>query len=236
MDAGSMLSSELERRIGYVFCDKSLLVQALTHSTHSYENRKKHMPDNERLEFLGDSILGLSIGIALFKGNAAMSEGEMTATRALVVCEQSLAAAARRIRLGDELLLGVGEERTGGREKGSNLSNAMEALFGAVLLDSDFDTARGFVMSCMGDILSNALSGGLFHDFKSRLIEMIQSRTPPGSVQFVLIEESGKEHERVFRTRVEVDGIAYGEGSGRSKKESEQLASRQAIQWLESTD
>ena len=231
-----MDSSDFERRIGYAFRDKGLLVQALTHSTHAYENRRRGMPDNERLEFLGDSVLGLTIGISLFKSSAAMAEGDMTATRALVVCEQSLAKAARQIGLGDELLLGVGEELTGGRGKDSNLSNAMEALFGAVLLDSGFDAAQKFVLSCMGEILREALAGSLFHDFKSRLIEKIQSRTPPGVVRFTLLETSGKEHERIFRTRVEVDGVGYGEGSGRSKKESEQIASQRALRWLDNAN
>lgn len=233
MDDNKMDSSDFERRIGYVFRDKSLLVQALTHSTHAYENRRHKLPDNERLEFLGDSVLGLTIGTALFKSDSMMAEGEMTAIRALVVCEQSLAKAARQIGLGLDLLLGIGEERTGGRDKDSNLSNAMEALFGAVLLDSGFESAQGFVMSRMGDILNEALMGGLFHDFKSRFIEKIQSRTPPGVVHFILLEESGKDHERVFRTRVEVDGVGYGEGSGRSKKESEQLASQRALRLLD---
>jgi ribonuclease-3 len=236
MDGHPMTSPDIERRIGYVFRDKSLLVQALTHSTHAYENKRQRLADNERLEFIGDSILGLTVGIALFSGDAAMTEGEMTATRALVVCEQSLAKAARQIGLGDALLLGVGEERTGGRDKESNLSNAMEALFGAVYLDSGFENAQEFVLTRMGEILQDALRGDLFHDFKSRLIEKVQSHTPPGTVQFLLIEESGKEHERVFRTRVEIDGDGCGEGSGRSKKESEQVASRQALRWLDRLD
>ena len=228
-----MTSSDFERRIGYVFRDKSLLLQALTHSTHAYENKGKKLRNNERLEFLGDSVLGLTVGTALYSHGDTLTEGDMTAIRALVVCEQSLAKAARSIRLGDELLLGIGEERTGGRDKDSNLSNAMEAIFGAAYLDGGFSTAQELVMSLMNGILLEALAGTLVRDYKSRLIEKVQSRIPPGSVYFVLLEESGKEHERVFRTRVEIDGKGYGEGTGKSKKESEQEASRSALYALE---
>ncbi len=232
MGIGSLPSSEFERRIGYVFHDKSLLTQALTHSTHAYEKRGQLLPDNERLEFLGDSILGLVIGKALFEDREQLSEGEMTATRALVVCEQSLASVARKIDLGTELLLGIGEEKTGGRNKDSNLSNAMEAVFGATFVDGGFDAVQTLVLSLMGGILRDALAGDLVRDFKSRLIEKVQSGTPAGSIRFILLEESGKEHERVFRTSVEIDGMPYGEGIGKSKKESEQAASRTALRAL----
>ena len=147
-----MTSSDFERRIGYVFRDKSLLLQALTHSTHAYESKEKTLRNNERLEFLGDSVLGLTIGFALYHSRDTWTEGEMTATRALVVCEESLAKAARSIRLGEELLLGVGEERTGGRDKDSNLSNAMEAVYGAAFLDGGFPVAQDLVMKLMNDI------------------------------------------------------------------------------------
>jgi ribonuclease-3 len=220
--------SDFEQRIGYLFTDKSLLAQALTHSTYAYENKSRGMPDNERLEFLGDSILGLAIGRALFEDDPALTEGDMTAMRALVVCEQSLAEAARRIGLGRELLLGVGEDRTGGRDKDSNLSNAMEALFGAAFLDGGYDQASSLVLRLMRDILDRALAGKLIRDYKSRLIEWAQAFDPPRKVEFVLVRETGREHERMFTSRVEIDSVFYGEGAGKSKKESEQAASREA--------
>ena len=223
---------DFERRIGYSFTDKSLLAQALTHSTYAYENRARKVPDNERLEFLGDSILGLAVGRALFDDDPSLTEGDMTAMRALVVCEQSLAEAARRIGLGKELLLGVGEDRTGGRDKDSNLSNAMEALYGAAFLDGGYDHASALVLRLMRDILDRALAGKLVRDYKSRLIEWAQACVPPRRVEFVLAKETGREHERIFTSRVELDGELYGEGTGRSKKESEQAASREALRRL----
>lgn len=215
-----------------MFTDKSLLAQALTHSTYAYENKSRGMPDNERLEFLGDSILGLAIGRALFEDDPALTEGDMTAMRALVVCEQSLAEAARRIGLGRELLLGVGEDRTGGRDKDSNLSNAMEALFGAAFLDGGYDQASSLVLRLMRDILDRALAGKLIRDYKSRLIEWAQAFDPPRKVEFVLVRETGREHERMFTSRVEIDSVFYGEGAGKSKKESEQAASREALRLM----
>jgi len=233
MDKGwNRPSTDLERRIGYLFTDKSLLAQALTHSTYAYENKSRGMPDNERLEFLGDSILGLAIGRALFEDDPALTEGDMTAMRALVVCEQSLAEAARRIGLGRELLLGVGEDRTGGRDKDSNLSNAMEALFGAAFLDGGYDQASSLVLRLMRDILDRALAGKLIRDYKSRLIEWAQAFDPPRKVEFVLVRETGREHERMFTSRVEIDSVFYGEGAGKSKKESEQAASREALRLM----
>ncbi len=225
--------SPIERRIGYVFRDKSLLTQALTHSTHAYENKRLGMPDNERLEFLGDSILGLVVGRALFGMDERLTEGEMTAMRALVVCEQSLASVAREIDLGSVLLLGIGEERTGGRDKKSNLSNAMEALFGAAFLDGGFEAASDLILRLMRGILSDAKSGDMVRDFKSRLIERVQGSTPPGRIRFLLTKETGPEHNRVFTTVVEIDDAVAGEGTGRSKKESEQAAARSALERLD---
>lgn len=207
-------------------------MQALTHSTYAYENRSGGVSDNERLEFLGDSVLGLTVGGALFQDPDGMSEGDMSTLRALVVCEQSLARAARKIGLGDVLFLGIGEERTGGRDKDSNLSNAMEALFGAVFMDAGFEQARGLVMTHMKDPYADARAGRLVHDYKSRLYEIAQSWKPAGTVRFCLVAEEGEDHEKVFHTRVEISGESFGDGKGHSKKESEQDASRKALQRL----
>ncbi len=229
-------STQLERRIGYVFRNKSLLEQALTHSTYAYENPDCAAYDNERLEFIGDSVLDLAIGTALYAHATQLPEGAMTTMRALVVRERSLASVAQQIGLGEALLLGIGEERTGGRDKHSNLANALEALFGAVLLDGGYDAAKALVLRLMGDVLARAIAGQLVFDFKSRLIEQIQARTPPGKVSFALVREAGLEHERIFTSRVEIDGIACGEGTGKSKKESEQAAAAIALRWLLSQD
>ncbi len=224
--------TQIERRIGYVFRDKSLLEQALTHSTYAYENPGRTQRDNERLEFIGDSVLALAVATALYDHPGGLTEGNMTTMRALVVRERSLAEAARLIGLGDALLLGVGEDRTGGRHKDSNLANALESLFGAVLLDGGFEAAADLILRLMRDVLERAIDGSLVLDFKSRLIEQIQARTPPGKVDFVLVREEGKEHERVFTSRVEIDGVAHGEGVGKSKKESEQAAAAFALRKL----
>ena len=225
--------TNFERRLGYEFRDKGLLMQALTHSSYAYENQDTGAVDNERLEFIGDSVLGLAIGATLFCEPECLSEGDMTSQRARVVCEESLARAARALDLGPMLLLGVGEARSGGAKKDSNLSNAMEALFGAVFLEAGFDAACELVQKHMRPLYEQARSGQLVRDYKSRLLETVQSWKPVGSVRFRLLDASGEDHEKVFCTAVEINGERYGEGTGRSKKESEQDASRTALKRLE---
>ena len=224
--------TDFEHRFGYEFRDKGLLLQALTHSSFAYENRDGGVRDNERLEFLGDSVLGLAIGSELFQNEPRLPEGDMTGLRARVVCEQSLAHAARSLDLGRFLRLGIGEARSGGEDKDSNLSNTMEALFGAVFLEAGFEQARAVVLRHMQPLYELAVSGRLVWDHKSLLLETVQSWKPAGTVRFLLVDESGEDHAKVFRSAVEINGERLGEGSGRSKKESEQAASATALRRL----
>ena len=224
--------SELMKKIGYRFQDESLLVEALTHSTYAYETRSKQVSDNERLEFLGDAVLDLVISDFLFLDPAQFAEGYMTKTRALVVCETTLAEVARHIGLGDHLRLGRGEDTTGGRSKPSNMANAVEAIIGAAYQDGGLETAVRIVRHLLEPHLRKALSGSIVYDYKSRLIEMVQSSRSGQSLKFAILSEDGPVHERIFTAGVVFNDEIIGEGVGSSKKEAEQQAAQAALRLL----
>ena len=216
---------ELEARIGYTFRDFSLLRQAVMHSSYTNE---KHLPKercNERLEFLGDAVLELVSSEYLFLEYPHTPEGELTKTRASMVCEPSLALCARDIGLGGYLLLGKGEEATGGRFRDSITSDAMEALIGAVYLDGGFTSAKEFIHRF---VLTDLEDKKLFYDSKTILQEIVQG-TKGGTVSYQLTGEDGPDHAKSFRVEVLIGGKAYGQGSGRSKKAAQQQAAYNAI-------
>lgn len=220
----------IEEKIGYRFRNPELLRQALTHSSYANERGWGRLGCNERLEFLGDSILGYFTAEYLYHGYPDKPEGEMTKLRAELVCESSLAGVAETLELGKALLLGRGEELGGGRGRPSITADAVEALLAAVYLDGGAEEARRFVYTF---ILSNAPRAARegSHDFKTLLQELVQ-RDGAESPLYRMTGESGPDHCKVFTAEVLVDGRALGEGSGRSKKEAEQNAARDALEKL----
>ena len=215
--------------IGHQFKQPDLLIQAITHSTYAYEHRSEKVVDNERLEFLGDAVLDLVVSDYLFRSTEQLSEGVMTKNRALVVCESTLARVAKSLGLGTILLLGKGEQATGGQDKPSNLANAMEAVFGAVYLDAGYDKAKSMILNLLSEFLQQAMAGDMVYDYKSRLLEMVQGTRGNSTLKFVIINEEGPVHDRVFTAAVIVDEKQIASGSGSSKKEAEQKAAREAL-------
>ena len=216
---------DLEKKIGYQFQDFSLLLRAMMHSSYTNE---KHLPKyqcNERLEFLGDAVLEVVSSEFLFLENPKVSEGELTKTRASMVCEPSLAFCAREINLGSYLLLGKGEEATGGRLRDSITSDAMEALIGAIYLDGGFANAKEFIHKF---VLSDLENKKLFFDSKTILQEIVQSDINR-EISYQLVKEEGPDHNKVFIVEVHIGTESYGTGQGRTKKAAEQQAAYQAI-------
>lgn len=213
-----------EKKIGYTFADPNLLVMALTHSSYSNEKRLKKQECNERLEFLGDAVLELISSEYIYQNNPTKPEGDLTRMRASYVCEPTLALCAREIGLGEFLLLGKGEDMTGGRERDSILSDALEATIGAVYLDGGFEYAKEYVQHF---ILSDIENKKLFYDSKTILQEIVQSKHR--SIQYELISESGPDHNKSFTVAVVIDGKEIATAAGRTKKKAEQSAAYQAI-------
>ena len=214
---------EFEKKIGYTFENPYLLVTALTHSSYSNEKRLKKYKCNERLEFLGDAVLELISSEYIFKENPQKPEGDLTRIRASYVCEPTLAACAREISLGDYLLLGKGEDRTGGRERDSILSDAMEATIGAVYLDGGFARAKEYVEAF---VLRDIENKKLFYDSKTILQEIVQGRH---LALAYLVKETGPDHCKSFEVAVMINGKKIAVGTGRTKKKAEQSAAYEAI-------
>ena len=212
---------QLEKNIGYHFRDKSLLKTAVTHSSFANENRGG-LAYNERLEFLGDAVLQLVTSEKLFKENPDMPEGRMYKHRAALVCEDALAGYSKEIQLGDFMLLGKGEEATGGRNRPSILADAFEALIGAIFLDGGMDNAKRFVRRFL-DAAHTSLK-----DYKTLLQEIIQ-KNPGERLSYVVIGESGPDHDKVFNVEVHLNSNVIGKGTGKSKKQAEQAAAKEAL-------
>ena len=215
-----------ENRIGFHFRQKELLKTALCHS--SYANENKGMTHNERLEFLGDAVLELCSSRFLFDRFPAEAEGALSKHRAAIVCETSLAVCARAIGLDRELLLGKGEEKNGGRERDSLISDAFEAVIGAIYLDGGFEQAEAFVRRF---VMLPMAERPVTFDAKTALQELLQTDGDIAIV-YTLLEESGPDHDRHFRVAVRADGTWLGEGSGASKKQAEQAAASAALEKL----
>ena len=215
----------LEERIGYRFREVALLKQAMTHSSFTNEQKIRKTQNYERLEFLGDAVLELVSSEFLFRGNPKMSEGELTKTRASMVCEPSLAFCARDLELGKFMLLGKGEENPGGRSRDSIVSDAMEAVIGAIYLDGGMEPAKAFIDRF---VLSDLEDKQLFYDSKSNLQELIQGKLKK-AFSYELLEESGPEHDKLFRVSVNMEGETLGTGEGKTKKMAEQQAAYKAL-------
>ena len=215
----------LEERIGYHFHDIALLKQALTHSSFTNEQKINKAKHYERLEFLGDAVLELVSSEFLFKRHPEMPEGELTKLRASMVCEPSLAFCARDLELGNFLLLGKGEEITGGRYRDSIISDAMEAVTGAIFLDGGMECAKKFIY---GFILSDIEDKQLFYDSKSNLQELIQGKLKK-NFHYELRDEKGPEHDKIFEVEIFMEEESLGFGQGRTKKAAEQQAAYKAL-------
>ena len=217
---------ELQKRIGYQFRDTSLLCQAMSHSSFANEHRQEHLKDNERLEFLGDAVLEVTSSEFLFLEYPQMPEGEMTKLRASIVCEPTLALCAREINLPEYLLLGKGEEMTGGRGRNSIVSDAMEALIGAIYLDGGFASAKEFVRKF---VLTDIEHKKLFYDSKTILQEIVQRDYKEEEIEYYLSGEEGPDHAKKFIVEVLIGGQSEGRGVGSTKKAAEQEAAYRAI-------
>ncbi len=220
---------KLEEKIGYTFNDKSLLQTALTHSSYANE-RQDGCQSYERLEFLGDSILGLVTADFLYRRRPPMPEGRMTKLRSELVCETSLHNTALRLGLGSYMRLGRGEEHSGGRQRVSILADMVEAIIAAIYLDGGQDRAADFVME---QVLRGAATDGErpTADYKTQLQELVQRRSGQ-TISYEMADQSGPDHNKLFTFRVLINGAPAGEGSGRSKKEAEQAAAGQALEAL----
>lgn len=220
---------EFQKKIDYEFKDYNTARTALTHSSYANERKGRNISYNERLEFLGDSVLSIVVSDYIFKKCPSRPEGELTKLRATIVCEGALAIGARESELGKYLYLGKGEEFTGGRERDSVLADAFEAVIGALYLDGGIEKSRDFIFSYLGGVIERALSGeDLFKDYKTQLQELLQ-RENSVKIEYRLEKEDGPDHNKVFYTGVYVDGEVRGIGSGRNKKESEQNAAKEAL-------
>ncbi|PLR97314.1 ribonuclease III [Bacillus sp. T33-2] len=222
--------SEFQERIGIQFENEKLLKQAFTHSSYVNEHRRKPYEDNERLEFLGDAVLELTVSQFLFKKYPMMSEGELTKLRAAVVCEPSLVSFANELSFGGLVLLGKGEEMTGGRARPALLADVFEAFIGALYLDKGIETVTSFLEKV---VFPKINAGAFSHvmDFKSQLQELVQ-RDAAGILEYKILKEKGPAHNREFESRVSLNGEVLGTGSGRSKKEAEQHAAQMALEKL----
>ena len=221
---------KLEEKIGYRFQNRELLLTALTHSSFANERHSDALPCYERLEFLGDSILGLVTAEFLYRHTPPLPEGSMTRLRAELVCEQALHKVALELDIAPYMRLGRGEEHTGGRQRPSVLADMVESIIAALYLDSGMDEARRFVME---KVLKDAeiSEDHRSKDYKTELQELVQ-RQPNRRIVYEMIGESGPDHNKTFSFRVSINGEPVGEGSGRSKKEAEQMAALRALEVL----
>lgn len=218
----------LEARIGYTFHDRRLLQNALMHSSYANENRARGCTSNERLEFLGDSVLGMVTATRLYRLYPDMPEGKLSRLRAELVCEQSLHAVALELGIGSYIRLGHGEARNGGRERPSILADAVEAIIAAIYLDGGLESAQRFILD---HILTGLAEGQMHHvaDYKTDLQERVQ-RKPGQALEYTLLSESGPDHNKSFTMNVLLNGSEIGRGTGRTKKEAEQSAAKSALE------
>lgn len=215
---------EFQKMIGYEFKKEQLLRQALTHSSYANEKHMKKLSDNERLEFLGDAVLEIVSSEFLYHNYEKLPEGELTKLRASIVCEPTLALCTEELRLGDYLYLGRGEDLTGGRKRKSILSDALEAVIGAIYLDGGFANAKEFIHKY---ILTDIEHKQLFYDSKTILQEVVQSNHQ--QLEYVLIGETGPDHNKSFTVEVHIDEKRMSEGIGHTKKAAEQEAAYKAL-------
>ncbi len=225
--------SNLEQQLGYRFKDATLLETALTHSSYSNElkARKKYLPCNERLEFLGDSVLSIIVSEYLFTEKKHLPEGELTKMRAELVCGKSLSGFAKTVALGDYMLLGNGEERNGGRANEKILENAFEALLAAMYLDAGEEGKRvvtEFLLPLVKDGIQALETAGHGRDYKTELQQFVQ-QTEGDFLEYAVVDQSGPDHKKTFQVEARLNSNIIGRGAGRSKREAEQNAAKQAL-------
>ncbi len=226
--------SQFEENIHYHFQDISLLEEALSHSSYANEHSGEGYPCNERLEFLGDSVLSIVVSDFLFWRYPDLPEGELTKIRASTVCEKALFSYASEICLGDFLLLGHGEEHAGGRRRPSLLADAFEAVIAAIYIDGGMEPAKKHIMRFIPQDPAQK-ENVEFHDYKTKLQEIIQ-KNPDEQLKYILIGEEGPAHNRAFTVEVRLNSNVIGRGVGRSKKRAEQMAAREALQLMGELD
>lgn len=220
---------EFEKKIGYTFDNKELITVALSHSSYANEKRKTRH-SNERLEFLGDSVLSIVVSLYLFQHFKHLPEGELTKIRASLVCEKALHEFALKIDLGDYILLGKGEENTGGRQRASILADAFEAVIAAIYLDGGFNAASRHILRFIPKDIDSRRSVS-FSDHKTILQEIIQ-KNPEERIEYKLVGQSGPDHDKAFEVEVYLNSNVIGRGRGKSKKEAEQMAAREALELM----
>lgn len=223
---------EFQQVIDYKFKDKKILKEGLTHSSYTNESKNANEAHNERLEFLGDSVLGLVISHYLFEQRPNMPEGELTKIRANIVCEESLSEVSKRLNVGKYLFLGKGEETTGGRDRTSILADAMEAVIGAVYLDGGIECAKEIILGYMAEIIEDSIEGKIFRDYKTHLQEILQSMNKE-KICYKIVDEIGPDHNKKFVMEVRIGSKFLGLGEGRTKKEAEQKAAKEALKKIE---
>lgn len=222
----------LEKKLGYTFRNKTLLSEALNHSSYANEHRGQGLESNERLEFLGDSVLGFVTAEFLFLRHPDLPEGDLTRIRAALVCEESLHEVAQGLGLGDHLKLGRGEEAGGGRTRASILADATEAVFAAVYLDGGIEAASALIHRVLLDCQREEVVEEKRKDYKTALQELVQ-RQPDQELVYRMAGESGPDHNKTFLAEVLLNGAVVGTGEGHSKKEAEQSAARAALEKLQ---
>lgn len=218
----------LQKNMNYFFKDTSLLTKALTHSSYVNENGLKANDSNERLEFLGDAVLGLVIGEFYFKKYEDDNEGELSKLRSSTVNEHILSIVANKIRLGEALYFGRGEIKNGGKNRESILADALEAVIGAIFLDSSFETARNVILDLFKDLFRSVEC--IDRDYKTKLQEVVQKDA--STIKYILIDEYGPDNNKTFHSSVLISGKLYGKGMGKTKKKSEQMAAFEALKIL----
>lgn len=223
----------LKDKIGYSFRNPVLFHKALTHSSYANEQRAKarHLQNNERLEFLGDSVLGFVTADYLYHLFPELPEGELTKLRSAVVCERALYEVAVELGIDQEIRLGHGEETGGGRHRASTLADAVEAMIGAIFLDGGIEPAREFVLGFITRKVESARQGCLFRDYKTTLQEIVQKNREE-TLEYRLAEESGPPHDKRFTMELLLNSNVFAHGQGRSKKEAEQMAAKQALELM----
>lgn len=222
--------TDLQNKIGYQFKNPALLNEALTHSSYANEHKSQHIKYNERLEFLGDSVLSIVVSDYIYKNCPELPEGELTKLRASLVCEKSLYEFAKKIDLGKYLILSKGERNNGGADRPSILSDAFEALIAAIYIDGGIAPASKHILNFVIPAIKNSKKKKI-NDYKTTLQEIIQ-KNPGEKLEYVLVRESGPDHNKHFVVEVHLNSNVIGKGGGRSKKEAEQQAAREALELM----
>ena len=220
---------DLEKKLNYTFRNQALLEEALNHSSYANEHRAGGLRSNERLEFLGDSVLGFVTAEFLFLQHPDLPEGDLTKLRAAVVCEGALDEIAHEIGIPEAIRLGHGEEMGGGRKRASILADATEALLGAIFMDGGIEPARAFVLRFIPHKVEVALAGGAFKDYKTMLQEIVQ-KNKQETLEYRLAGQSGPDHDKRFKMELLLNSNVFAEGIGKSKKEAEQMAAKKALE------